>query len=107
MPDPAKSLNEGRLSEYLAHYADSFSYQGLSRSDWSVLQFEPLARQDLADVTVDAIFIAAEPDDVDVLVSRFSLRLSFTDGTSRVQTKRLYWQRSDAGELHIVAEDET
>jgi murein L,D-transpeptidase YafK len=103
----AKSLNDGRLSQYLAHYADSFSYQGLNRDDWSVLQFEPLARQDLADATVDKLFIAAEPEEAGLYVSRFLLRLRFTDGTSRAQTKRLYWQRDAAGELYIVAEDET
>ena len=102
----AASLDSGRLTDYLAHYDPGFSYFGLDLDDWSVLQFDALAAEEVAGVTVSDLFSAADPEEAGLYVTRFRLEVTLRDGSSRAQWKRLYWQRDDSGVLQIVAEDE-
>ena len=102
----AASLERGALHDYLAHYDPGFSYLGLDLDDWSVLQFDALAAEEVAGVTVSDLFSAADPDEAGLYVTRFRLEVTLRDGSSRTQWKRLYWQRDDSGVLLIVAEDE-
>ena len=104
----AASLGSGVMSDYLSHYdASAFSYQGLGLEAWSVLQFDELAKDDVAGVSVSDLFIAANPEEGDLYVTRFVLRVALKDGTTRQQWKRLYWQRDASGAPRIVTEDET
>ncbi len=100
------SLAEGRLDALLAFYSPNFSYQGLGLDDFAVLQFDEMASANIVGVSHNDVFIAADPTESGVFVTRFMLHVELSDGGRREQRKRLYWQRDEAGVFRIIAEDE-
>ncbi len=100
------SLSEGRLDNLLEYYSTEFTYQGLGLDDFAVLQFDEMRSAEVAGVSFKDLFIAEDPSDDGVFVSRFKIAVKLTDGGLRQQRKRLYWQRDEAGVFKIIAEDE-
>ena len=100
------SLSDGRLDALLDYYSPDFSYQGLGLDDFAVLQFDEMASTTVAGVSHGDVFIAADPGESGVFVSRFMLYVELQDGSRREQRKRLYWRRDETGLFMIIAEDE-
>ena len=102
----ASSFLEGRSSAFVEHYAAGFSYRGLDLDAFMVLQSGELTDGDVAQVAHRELFIAADPNENGVFISRFILEIELRDGVRRELRKRLYWQRDAAGAFKVIAEDE-
>ena len=100
------SLSDGRLDKLLEYYSPEFSYQGLSLDDFAVLQLDESTSEAVRRISYQDLFIAADPADAGVFVSRFTLAVELKDGGRREQRKRLYWRRDSAGVFRVIAEDE-
>ena len=100
------SLSDGRLDQLLRYYSPEFTYRGLDLDDFAALQYDEMISPDVTGISHQELFIAADPADAGVFVSRFRLIVELEDGSRREQHKRLYWRRDPAGVLRIIAEDE-
>jgi len=98
------SLEDGDIVRHLAFYDDAFTHGDMSKADWSEFRFGVFQARPLAAVTLDEVFLAADPETDGLYLSRFSQALDTGDEVVTT-TKRLYWQRSDSGELRIISED--
>ena len=100
----AQSYRDGDWHRYLSLYAADFEYRGLDRDGWSAYRLQTIATRSISGFAVDEVLLLAHPEDDGLFLSRF--RQTIIDDERRVSTiKRLYWRRSDDGELQIVAED--
>lgn len=100
----ARSFRDGDWHSYLALYAESFEYRGLSRDEWSVYRIRSAATRPVSDFRIDDVLLLADPEESELYLSRF--RQTIVDANGRiVTTKRLYWRRNATGALQIVAED--
>jgi murein L,D-transpeptidase YafK len=100
----AASYRSGDLHKYLSLYADDFGYRGMDRKQWASFRAQTMAAVPLRDFTLTEVLLLADPEDDRLYLSRF--RQTIIDAESEVATiKRLYWRRSENGELKIVAED--
>ncbi len=98
------SYRVGDWHQFLALYAQDFKFRGMSREEWSVYRVRSVGRRTIEAFTVDNIMLLADPEDPGLYLSRF--RQSITEGERTiVTTKRLYWRRTEQGNLLIVAED--
>lgn len=77
-------------------YAEEFTKWGLEREAWLALW----SGRDAADTQLKELFIARDPEEPALYVTRFRLG---DDGESRY--KRLYWERGTDDRFRIVAED--
>lgn len=98
-------LEAGRFVDWRSLYAEDFRYQGLALDEYAGLRLDEFLDPNVRAVETDEIFIAEDPEEADVFVSRFNLRV---DVGSQVLTRvtRLYWRRDAGGALRIIAEDE-
>ena len=98
------SYRKGDWYTYLSLYAADFEYRGLNRDEWSAYRLQAVAARQISDFTIDGVLLLADPEEENLFLSRF--RQTIADNTGRIVTvKRLYWRRSENGELRIVAED--
>lgn len=98
------SLQEGDVVTYLSMYAEEFRYRDMGRADWAsfrvnVFESRPLARLELRD-----IFMAADPEEPGLYVSRFTQVMETVDGPITT-TRRLYWRNGPETGWRIVSED--
>lgn len=100
----ADSRAAGDLHGWLAHYADDFSYRGLSREQWSSLKAAHFAAAAEERLQVEELLLLADPEEPGLYLSRFRLKVVDASG-QRALIKRLYWRRDDEGRLAVVAED--
>jgi len=98
------SYESGDLHQYLSLYADDFSYRGMSREEWATFRSQSITRAPPLSVELNDVLLLADPEDDGLYLSRFRQAIAYEDRTIAT-IKRLYWRRSDDGELKIVAED--
>jgi murein L,D-transpeptidase YafK len=99
-----RSFRDGDWYAHLSLYAADFEYRGLDRNDWSAYRVRSSAAQRVRDVTITDVLLLEDPEDTGLFLSRFRKTIHDDEGTI-VTIKRLYWRRSENGELRIVAED--
>jgi hypothetical protein len=99
-----ESYRSGDLHTHLAMYAGDFSYRGLNKGEWSAYRLQTIGRRPIRDLLLSDVLLLADPEEKGLMLSRF--RLTIVDAAQTiVTTKRLYWRRSENGELRIIAED--
>lgn len=96
---------DGRLAAFLDHYHPDFTYLGLDRDDWSVLQYREFALAGQGQDSLTELFIAADPQEAGLYVTRFELGLDAVEAALK-KKRRLYWRRDSSGTLKIIAQDE-
>lgn len=85
-------------------YADDFVYRDMNRDEWMAYRLNTAGTRAIEDFAVDEVLLLADPEEDDLYLSRF--RQTITEsGRTLATTKRLYWRKSSAGRLQIVAED--
>lgn len=94
----------GDLHQYLSMYADDFRYRGMTRDEWAAYRTQSMAMAPVLNIVIADVMLMADPEDDGVYLSRFRQEIAYADRTIAT-VKRLYWRRSTAGELKIVAED--
>ena len=94
----------GDLHQYLSMYADDFSYRGMDRDEWAAYRTQSITMAPEVKILLADIMLMADPEDDGLYLSRFRQEIAYADRTIAT-VKRLYWRRSRAGELKIVAED--
>ncbi len=100
----ANSFRAGNLHRYLSLYANDFRYRGMSREDWAAYRLQTFSKVPVKEFELQDVLLLADPEDDDLYLSRFRQRI--VDDKRTVTTiKRLYWRRSENGELKIIAED--
>ena len=100
----AQSYRNGDWHRYLALYSRDFEYRGMNRDEWSAFRVKSVATRPIIDFTIDAVMLLADSEEPGLYLSRF--RQTITEGEQTiVTTKRLYWRRTEGGNLLIVAED--
>ena len=98
------SIAEADLHAYLSLYAEDFTYRGMSTGEWATLRLSNFEQTGAVEVAIEDLLLLADPEESELYLSRF--RQTIVDANGRiVTTKRLYWRRSLAGVLQIVAED--
>lgn len=100
----ADSLQSGDLHAYLSLYDDEFRHWSMNKDEWIAFRTETLASRPIQKVTIDDLLLLGDPVENELYLSRFRLVTNESTGTLEV-TKRLYWQRTGAGALKIIAED--
>lgn len=98
------ALEDGDAIAYLSLYAESFTYRGLDREEWVGFRAQQIETRDVTAVGIEDLVLIEEPEDESTFLARFRLHRHTGDGM-QTTTKRLYWQRDEAGEFRIVAED--
>lgn len=98
------SYRNGDWHRFLSLYAEDFSYRGMDLQEWSTYRLRTVANREIADFTIDDLMLLSDPEEPGLYLSRFRQTISESDRTIAT-TKRLYWRRSPAGDLRIVAED--
>ena len=96
------AMNTGDVISYLSLYAQEFSYRGLDRDEWAAFRVDQFGAA--PETTLDDILILLDPEDPSVAMTRFTARLSGSDGELTL-TKRLYWRQVDNDRWLIIAED--
>jgi len=104
LTDWEASFRSGDLHRYLSLYADEFEYRGMSREDWSAYRLQTFSNRPIREFELQDVLLLADPEDDGLYLSRFQQRI-IDDERTVTTTKRLYWRRTDSGELRIVAED--
>ena len=100
----ADSFRNGDWHRYLSMYADDFVYRDMNRDEWIAYRLKTASTRTIEDFAVDEVLLLADPEEEDLYLSRF--RQTITEsGRTLATTKRLYWRKSSAGGLQIVAED--
>jgi murein L,D-transpeptidase YafK len=99
-----QSFQAGDLHRHLSLYAEDFSYRGMTREEWSAFRTQSLQRAPPREVRIDEVFLLADPDEDGLYLARFRQAVVY-DARTIETTKRLYWRRSEDGDLKIVAED--
>jgi len=102
--DWATSFRSGDLHRYLSLYADDFEYRGMSREDWAAYRLQTFSNRPITAFELQDVLLLADPEDDSLYLSRFQQRI-IDDERTVTTTKRLYWRRTEDGELKIVAED--
>ena len=100
----AESYASADLHRYLSLYAEDFSYRGMDREQWNAFRTQSLTQAPPREVLLEDVFLLANPEEPDLYLARFTQTIDYGD-RSIATVKRLYWQRTPAGELVIVAED--
>lgn len=104
LDDWSTSYRDGDLHLFLSLYASDFSYRGMSRSRWESFRTQSIRRAPISEITLTDILLLEDPEDRGLFLSRFRQTVLQDERTSTT-TKRLYWRRSEDGDLRIVAED--
>lgn len=100
----ADSYRGGDWHSYLSMYADDFVYRDMTRDEWVAYRLKTLGARAIGDYVLDEVLLIADPEEEGLYLSRF--RQTITEsGHTLVTTKRLYWRKTAAGDLKIVAED--
>lgn len=99
-----ESLASGDLFTYLSLYADDFRYRDMDRDSWASYRYNVFDARKLGGVTLDDVFLVADPEVPELYLSRFTQVLQTANGPVTT-TKRLYWRRSEDSRWHIVSED--
>ena len=100
----ATSFRNGEWHTYLALYAPTFEYRGLSYEEWSAYRVRSAATRPVSDFRIEDVLLLADPEEPDLYLSRF--RQTIIDANGKIATtKRLYWRRQTDGSFRIVAED--
>lgn len=102
--DWTDSYRQGDWNRYLALYADDFVYRGMSRDEWAAYRLLTAGSRKIEDFSVADVLLLADPEDDGLYLSRFRQQVTEA-GQTLATTKRLYWRKSAAGDLRIVAED--
>lgn len=89
---------------YLALYASTFAYRGLSRDEWAAFRRDTWQARDGSVVSISDMLLLADPEEPGVYLSRFRQH-TVAAGENFETLKRLYWRRGMDGILRIVAED--
>ena len=98
-----QSLLAGDLHRFLSLYADDFRHWGMNRSEWLAYRQASFTNA-VDDVSLDDIVLLGDPEEEGLYLSRFRQTIVEPERTV-VTIKRLYWRRTAAGDLKIVAED--
>lgn len=98
------SYRVGDWHQFLALYAQDFEYRGMTREEWSAYRVRSVGGRTIEDFSVDNIMLLADPEEPGLYLSRFRQTITERERTM-VTTKRLYWRRTEQGNLLIVAED--
>jgi len=99
----ARSQRDGDLHRYLSLYEAHFTYRGMDRNTWAAFRTRTLSVP-IREFEITNILLLADPEEPGLYLSRFDQRIVRDDGELET-IKRLYWRRSEAGRLRIVAED--
>lgn len=100
----ADSQQRGDLYTFLSLYGDEFRHWGMNKEEWIAFQAQSLASRQLTSVTVSDLLLLGDPVENETYLSRFRLHSVDADNSVSV-TKRLYWRRSEDGQLRLIAED--
>jgi len=104
LEDWVDSFRSGDWHRYFSMYAEDFAYRDLDRDEWIAYRLKTAGTRIIEDYSVDDVVLLADPEEDNLYLSRF--RQTITEsGRILATTKRLYWRKSAAGELQIVAED--
>jgi len=98
------SYRVGDWHQYLALYAQEFEYRGMNREEWSAYRVRSVGGRTIEGFSVDDILLLTDPEEPGLYLSRFTQTIT-EDERTMVTTKRLYWRRTEQGNLLIVAED--
>ena len=98
------SYRVGDWHQYLALYAQEFEYRGMTREEWFAYRVRSVGGRTIEGFIVDNIMLLADPEEPGLYLSRFRQTIT-EDERTMVTTKRLYWRRTEQGNLLIVAED--
>lgn len=98
-----QSQEQGDIQDYLALYADDFSYQGMDRTAWSAWRTGVFEMNPLQSVQISNLLLVADPEVNGLFLSRFT-QVAVTESGPVTTTKRLYWQRSANSTWRIVSE---
>jgi hypothetical protein len=96
-------MQEGDLYTYLSLYHKDFRHRGLNKAKWSAYRLQVFAARPLRMVALEDLFLAADPEESELYVSRFTQSLHTHEGVVTT-TKRLYWKRSAGGHWQIISE---
>ncbi|MGI9271109.1 MAG: L,D-transpeptidase family protein [Woeseiaceae bacterium] len=99
-----RSYRDGDWHQYLSLYAEDFSHRGMNLQEWSTYRLRTVANREIVDFTIDDLMLFSDPEEPGLYLSRFRQTISEAD-RSIATMKRLYWRKSPAGDLRIVAED--
>ncbi len=100
----SNSYRVGDWHQFLALYAQDFKYRGITREEWSAYRVRSVGGRTIEGFSVDNIMLLADPEEAGLYLSRFRQTITEEERTT-VTTKRLYWRRTEQGNLLIVAED--
>ena len=98
-----ESQEKGDLTQYLAHYDESFLSRGMDKGEWSAYRMGVFEARQLDAIKLDDVMLLADPEERELYVSRFNQTMLTAQGPVTTR-KRLYWRRSDS-EWRIVSED--
>ncbi len=98
------SYAAGDLHRLLSLYADDFTYRGMNREQWNAFRTQSVTGAPPREIELDDVFLLADPEEDGLYMARFLQTITY-DNRSVATVKRLYWRRTPAGELRIVAED--
>jgi len=100
----AESYRSGDLHRYLSLYADDFEYRGLNKGEWAAYRLQSFSKRPVRGFELQDVLLLADPEDSGLYLSRFRQTI-IEEARTISMIKRLYWRRTDDGELKIVAED--
>lgn len=100
----ADSFRDGDWHRYLSMYAEDFVYRDLNRDEWIAYRLKTAGTRAIEDYVVDEVLLIADPEENNLYLSRFRQTI-VESGRTLATTKRLYWRKSPAGRMQIVAED--
>ncbi|MDH3804737.1 MAG: hypothetical protein OEU90_04590, partial [Gammaproteobacteria bacterium] len=85
-------------------YADDFEYRGLNKGEWAAYRLQSFSKRPVRGFELQDVLLLADPEDSGLYLSRFRQTI-IEEARTISMIKRLYWRRTDDGELKIVAED--
>ena len=100
----AGSWQSGELHTYLSLYHDDFRHWQMNKEEWTALHAETFGLRAIKEVLVSEMLLLGDPAEDGLYLSRFLFAVTEGSGTMQL-TKRLYWRRTETGELKIIAED--
>lgn len=100
----ANAYRSGDWNRFLSLYANEFVYRGMSRDEWFTYRLHTVGSRRIEEFTVADVLLLADPEETNLYLSRFRQRVT-ENGRTVATTKRLYWRKTAAGGLQIVAED--
>ena len=100
----SNSYRSGDWNQFLSMYHQDFEYRGMSREEWSAYRVQTVGARQIDEFSVGDILLLADPEDNKLYLSRFR-QVLIESGRKIATTKRLYWRKTEQGELRIVAED--